>query len=648
MKHPTFKVTLFPSLSANTCEQVDTTFTAFCNTLTRKPSMFERKADMPLFCPMAFDGTRTLKGALRHDAAVTEIFGVCGDHDAGTMTPEDARDRLKHAGVDSFIYTTPSHTPDKPRWRVVAQFAAPTRVHAEHTAAVERLNHLLDGGLKTESFTLSQSFYYGCVRGVPYQTYRIKGRFIDTLTDLPRRGKSATVANGVVTPSEADDSELMRRIVSGEELHPSMVALSARLAGRNYRPEDIASSLQGLVLASQAEPERLAARLAEIPRIVESAMQKFSLPAMARGPHLTLVKPQPADTTLVDHLRAWAPYDPATVPPVAFYVDQLIETRRCVGLVAPGGTGKTTALLQLAIATALGGEWYDLKVERGRFVLLSLDDLQEDLTGALEEVMRAMKLSSAQQFEVRNRVRLFSLLELPINLSFAVETQGGTALETRLREDLQAALGNIPELRCVALDTLAQFAGGDTNSARVMTIATRAVSLLAVNLQCACIVPHHMTKAGARANEVDQYSGAGSAAFGNNLRVILVMTRVSVEEMELSLALDPLVRAGLHEADIIKLSDTRGSLRRKTLAPIWIARVGFELRRINGRAIGLGEREEILLEKVVQAVRTGATSLESVRERLKMSAARVREIVALALVKNLIFKNSVKGPLKAK
>jgi hypothetical protein len=60
------------------------------------------------------------------------------DYDGEEMSVEDARDLLVRAGITAILYTSPSHTVAKPRWRVLCPSIA-------------------DGGVgKTSSFMTSQ------------------------------------------------------------------------------------------------------------------------------------------------------------------------------------------------------------------------------------------------------------------------------------------------------------------------------------------------------------------------------------------------------------------------------------------------------------------------------------------------------------
>jgi putative DNA primase/helicase len=112
------------------------------------------------------DGTTS--GSLRWDGNVTKLSGVVGESDAEEMTPEEAAERLDKAGIDAVVYTSPSHLLNGhgPRWRAVCPFSEelpPDR----HYQMMARLNGLLGGVLSVESFTLSQSYYFGAVNGNP-------------------------------------------------------------------------------------------------------------------------------------------------------------------------------------------------------------------------------------------------------------------------------------------------------------------------------------------------------------------------------------------------------------------------------------------------------------------------------------------------
>ena len=103
------------------------------------------------------------------------VYGLEGDYDGGLISVDEAISRLESHNIRGAVYTSPSHTPEKPRWRSGTaeqpMFAGAARWPA---GAPEWRPGRRAGG---ESFTLSQSYYYGQVDGAP--EYRVAVTFDD-------------------------------------------------------------------------------------------------------------------------------------------------------------------------------------------------------------------------------------------------------------------------------------------------------------------------------------------------------------------------------------------------------------------------------------------------------------------------------------
>ena len=157
------------------------------------------KDRLPLLKLAIFGDKRSDKGSLRHDANMISITGVEVDYDAGRITPEQARDTLADADLAGLVYTTPSHTNDAPRWRIICP-TSKAILPANRNKLVARLNGLFNGELAGESFTASQSFYFGGVAGQAEPiTYLNPGRYINRATNLDpiaigRGGRDAKAA----------------------------------------------------------------------------------------------------------------------------------------------------------------------------------------------------------------------------------------------------------------------------------------------------------------------------------------------------------------------------------------------------------------------------------------------------------------------
>ena len=243
---------------------------------------------------------------LRYDDNVLEISGLEGEHDKGTLSFADAVAALRKAGIRCIVYTSPSYVPGtKERWRVLvvlSQFHAPSF----RVGLMARLNGILGGALAGESFTLSQPFYYGSVDNNPnHKVELIDGDFIDLRDDLVASAifKDGSRAGDATPGSHAKSQatgerkasepweDLVVKILLGEPLHPSLLALAAKMVAAGMSGAAVENFLRGLMEKSAAPRDRRwQERYDDIPRLVGSAEQ--------------FRPPPPIDTaTLFAHLR---------------------------------------------------------------------------------------------------------------------------------------------------------------------------------------------------------------------------------------------------------------------------------------------------------------------------------------------------------
>jgi hypothetical protein len=161
----TFAVTLFEDFAATRKREVSWSLDSLAE-MVRSTSAANKDAlpwlKLARFGPLP--NPHSNSGSLRWNGNVIGISGAVGDYDGEKITPQEAAERLGKTGVAGLIYTSPSHMLDGhgPRWRVVCPFSAELSPD-DHYHMVCRLNGLFDGQLATESFTLSQSYYFGRV-----------------------------------------------------------------------------------------------------------------------------------------------------------------------------------------------------------------------------------------------------------------------------------------------------------------------------------------------------------------------------------------------------------------------------------------------------------------------------------------------------
>ena len=228
-----------------------------------------RKNLLPWFKLAIFGEVRTAKGSLRHDANVLQITGVENEHDSGKMSFDEAASLLRAAGVRCLIYTSPSHLiPDEngvavEKWRVMSPTSQPLPA-AMRAQLAARVNGVIKGASTAESFTLSQSFYYGSVaRNPEHRVEVIDGdSFIDLCDDLDagaiaapaklKKDKPALAQPAGVTPGyvEADLDELIatanRVDANGDrQWHTNMRSVTASMVQKMKSDDEIRERCAG-------------------------------------------------------------------------------------------------------------------------------------------------------------------------------------------------------------------------------------------------------------------------------------------------------------------------------------------------------------------------------------------------------------------
>ena len=176
------RTTFFPNKSATTLTARDISLEELCDLILKTSAA--AKADLPWLKLAIFGDKRTHKGSLRHDANVVSISGIEADYDDEVMSFDEATEILEVARLSALLYTSPSHTEDNPRWRVLCPTSRDLPPE-QRARLLGRLNGSFGDVFAPESFALSQSYYYGSVnRNAAHRAVIVAGDCIDLRDDL--------------------------------------------------------------------------------------------------------------------------------------------------------------------------------------------------------------------------------------------------------------------------------------------------------------------------------------------------------------------------------------------------------------------------------------------------------------------------------
>lgn len=436
------------------------------------------KSALPWLKLATFGDAPTEKGALRHDANLIAIEGVEGDYDGGKVTVDEACARLRAADVAAVVYTTPSHTPAAPRWRVLAP-ASRNLSPDERDDLCATVNAALGGILSPESFTRSQAYYFGAVgRGEHHRVEAVEGCAVDL---LPRVARAAPPPKGPAN----DDLDDLRRLIEPDwpRIRDALTAIPAdgrddwltvgmalhhATHGSDEGFEAWSDWSKGSDKFNARDQGRVWRSFREARSKVVGIGTLFDL-AKRHGWQASL-PPAPAKPSRLTFL---SPSDCEATPSRGYVVKGLVAPGDVACIFGSPGAGKSVIGPHLAYAVAQGREAFGMRTKPGRVFYVAAEAPAD-----LRQRVKALKLrhGDADRFTLVEGVNDLLQPDAPDLVA--------------LREAVEAQRPAI-----VIVDTLAMSCPGlEENDAQAMNRVVRMARGL-TEWGAAVILVHHSTKA---------------------------------------------------------------------------------------------------------------------------------------------------------
>lgn len=411
-----------------------------------------------------FGNVKTKLGSLRHDDNVTTIAGCEGDYDGEKMSFDDALALLRTADVACILHTSPSHTPQAPRWRVLAPTSKP--LAKEHRAQlVARLNGVLGGVLGPESFVISQSYYFGHLdNGIEYRVETLDGRPIDLCAELDAGaiGKHTPKpnGNGATSHQYADFDALKEQVLSGATLHPSIVSIAAVLAGRGWARAQIREYVR--LIFDAASQQRYLGRWPECERAIDWVCDREEAKGRTASESPDLVTPT---APLVVDSIAW---DEVPVPERKWTVYERIPEKQVCILSGHGASGKSLLGLHLAAAHAAPrNEWLKALVKPGPSLFC---DAEEDLD---EIHIRLHAITAHYQCSYQDLIKGGLAVKTMIEdaMMAVPNPKTGVVQPTALYRQILEYAGDMKTVQVVIANSANVFAGNENDRSQVQQFA---------------------------------------------------------------------------------------------------------------------------------------------------------------------------------
>lgn len=505
--------TLFPDITpATKQERADVPWETLVENIRKAPTYISKGA-CPLISIAEYGDVRTDKDCLRHAANVQRVFGIEIDYDGEQVPIEEAAAMLDMAHLCAVLYTSPSHTMQRPRWRALLPLSEPA-LPDKRREYVGRVNRILGGIATRESFTLSQSFYLGRVRGAEYIVIETLGRYIDMAAELDPLYYTGADSDPNTGRDLRTDAQLRDAFDRGEDRYQAMLKLSSRWAARGMAQDDIESALTALLGTGPALNGDGIDLQTRVRPMAQSAVRKFgeSRPSTSTPPiPEERATPLEADDT-APRIKAtvfeWV--DPSTIPPRPWLYGHHYMRGMVSATAGVGGAGKSTLLNVELVSMAIGRDL----LRGGREIPLGPmtvwghngEDPKVELDRRLMAVCQHYGVTKE---DLGDRLRITSGRDMPIMVARELSEGGKLLVPT---EDGKLIAGEIQQAKIqvfVADPFVTIHRVNENDNVQIDGVMT-ILRDLAHDTQSAIEVAHHFRKLNGDDASVDALRGASS------------------------------------------------------------------------------------------------------------------------------------------
>lgn len=492
-----------------------------------------------------------------------------GDHDVPPPSPELVAERLDELGGEGWVYTSLSHTEDAPRYRVVLPLGTPldtsgavdgstAALRASTQAAAKKLG--VEEWTQPESWVLSQAMYLPAKLdgGTYYESIHTGKPWRTVAGSAP--GKILGSPDWDAAADDAKDG------IAREAGKPDLVLQALKVAGLYLRENEKHKGMHYIACPMLDEHESendtqtvyYEANYDGNPR---AAVKCFdTAPDVDGKPHLTmqtLVKWLRDNDfmTAAEQLSAGVMDDDETflakanllqflgAEPVLreWAIEQFAPVGKVTVVAGPGGVSKSMLVLHMAMYAALGlpfGPFKPLAPIRSLAVSYE-DDRQEmhkrvhalvtelaDADGGIYDALYDVKGQLAHNllmYAADDDASSWLILNKPERFSPPERTERVEWLVGFLQRN---------NVKLLILDPAVYTHQLEENNISDMAVYMQTLSSIAKQAQCAIIVVHHMSKAGAWAqlDDVNQSSLRGASSFADNARSVGVVVSMPVKD----------------------------------------------------------------------------------------------------------------------
>lgn len=220
-------------------------------------------------------------------------------------------------------------------------------------------------------------------------------------------------------------------------------------------------------------------------------------------------------------------------PPRPMILTDCLPLGKVGAIIAPGGTGKSQFVLQLAMSVAaaipLAGIWE--VGEPGAVLCLFAEDDVEEIHRRLH-TMTHVVANSFLHLPIIDRINQNLYVKSMVAESNLMTRSSptGEVIPTPYGARLCETVKGVPNLRLVVIDPASRFRGGNENAAEDTTRFIEAIERVKEHTKATVLIVHHANKNSMQGAEQSQSASRGSSAFTDGVRWQMNLATMTVAE----------------------------------------------------------------------------------------------------------------------
>ena len=487
------------------------------------PSRMKRRSYRKEKDGVAISFVKLKDGTTRANSNVEHVSAIALDVDDGTPF---AKLLPSISDVEFVAYSTYSHTEAHEKYRIIFRLTHNVRA-SEWTTVWQGANLLVGNHADPSTKDIARIFYLpSCPVAHKDAAFFVHnpGRPLDP-EDLIR-GTEAVPSPPVKIEAPNDNDRFSRICKDGERTahltslvgtllqrslpHNEIIARCRAWNSKNGPPlldEKIVSTCRSM---AKTHARNCLERTMPVGQMVEDFEPLFSIES-ARVNRYLVEPPAPRRMLLVDCL----PFE------------------KVGAIIAPGGTGKSQLVLQIAASVAadipLAGQWE--VGEPGAVLCLFGEDDEEEIHRRVHTTTQVLT-NTYPDLPIRERLRenLFLKSMVAVNNLMTIATATGEVRPTNYVDRLYEVTKDILNLKLIVIDPASRFRGGNENAAEDTTRFIEAAERISKLTGATVVIVHHANKSSMQGADQSQSASRGSSAFTDGVRWQMNLAPMTVNE----------------------------------------------------------------------------------------------------------------------